>query len=95
MKIKLAVLSLLLLLSIGSDAQLNHDLKGPKRKNNPFVVKSVIKKDSLNVIPIEFEYQKGPKRKNYFMPNRRRTIVNVGSGGINHSLKGPKRKNNN
>ena len=59
MKIKLAVLSLLLLLSIGSDAQLNHDLKGPKRKNNPFVVKSVIKKDSLNVIPIEFEYQKG------------------------------------
>jgi hypothetical protein len=94
MILKFAILSLLLSFSLGSDAQLNHHLKGPKRKNNPFVVKPMVKKDSLEVGPAEFEFQKSPRRKNYFRPNRRKTSVNVVSGGIDHNLQGPKRKNN-
>jgi hypothetical protein len=95
MNLKFAILLLLLSISLGSEAQLNHDLKGPKRKNNPFIEKTAIKNNSLNLSPIPFKYLKGPRRKNYIMPNRRKTIVNVGSGGINHKLKGPRRKNNN
>lgn len=93
MKTILANLTALIFLTGVTSGQMQHDLKGPQRKNAPVGKAAVFNKMVADSSVKKIEWKKGPDRKNSQAMSENRPVSKVIYGAVNHKIKGPRRKN--